>query len=298
MGQLHRDVGLLHRRLLAGDTTALPQRVAQLVTCIEDHVARDADAALAAMQLQLDPADHAARQTHAGIVCVFAARALDLPACEARALACAALTYDVALGPLAARLNGQSEQLSPEQRAQVQAHPRDGLCLLAAAGVEDSLWLDAIVHHHERLDGSGYPDGLRGEGLRATTRLLAIVDIYTAMVRPRVYREALPAKMALRSIFLERGKLVDEGLAAMLVKELGVFPPGTLVRLANKEVGIVVRRGKDAAHPQVARVMTPEGFRASVPVVRDTSDPEFAIVDSVPYERFPGVVASAAALWK
>jgi hypothetical protein len=128
--------------------------------------------------------------------------------------------------------------------------------------------------------------------------LLAIVDIYTAMVRPRVYREALPAKLALRSIFLERGKLVDEGLAATLVKELGVFPPGTLVRLANKEVGIVVRRGQDAAHPQVARVMTAEGYRASVPVLRDTRDPQFAILDSVSYDRFPGVLASAASLWK
>lgn len=76
-----------------------------------------------------------------------------------------------------------------------------------------------------------------------------------------------------------------------------MFPPGTLVRLANKEVGIVVRRGHDAAHPQVARVMTAEEYRASVAGARH-GDPQFAVLDSVSFDRFSGVLASAASLWK
>lgn len=297
MNQLHRDVGLLHKRLLSGAAAGVQERVAQLTATIEEHLALDTDATLASMQLQLDPANHAARQTHAAIICVFATRALGMPAATARALAGAALTYDLALGPLATQLNGQSERLSYTQLAQVRAHPEVGLRLLESAGITDPVWIDAVLHHHERLDGSGYPHGLRAGAIRDTTRLLAIIDIYTAMLRPRVYRDALPARMALRSIFLERGKQVDEALAMMLVKELGVYPPGTLVRLANDEVGIVLRRGDDAAHPQVARVMTSEGFQASESLQRDTRLPEFHIADSVPYDRLPGIVANAAKLW-
>jgi hypothetical protein len=155
-----------------------------------------------------------------------------------------------------------------------------------------------VLHHHERLDGSGYPHGLRGEDIPCPTRLLAIVDIYTAMLRPRTYRDAMPARMALRSIFLERGQLVDDALAAALIKELGVYPPGTLVRLANDEIGIVVRRGEDATHPLVFRLMTAEGYRASVTVARDTREPEFRIVDAVSHDRYPGLAGNAAALWK
>lgn len=294
---LQQELGFLHRKLLARDGEGVVRRLAATVGELRALVARDPDAALASMQLRLEPDDHAARQMHAAIVCVLAARTMDLSPVAGDALIAAALTHDIALGPLSARLNGQSADLTPEQRCQVQAHPEDGTELLLAAGVFDPLWLDAVLHHHERLDGSGYPHGLRGDEISATTRMLAIADIYTAMVRPRAYREAVHAREALRTIFLERGKLVDEALAAMLVKEVGVFPPGTLVRLANLEVGVVLRRGEDAARPLVARVVTREGTRANVPVTRDTRQPDLAIVETVSPERYPGLMSNIAGLW-
>jgi hypothetical protein len=297
MVQVQRDVGMLHRRLLSGVAAGVQERLAQLVTTIETQLDQDADATLASMQLQLDPANHAARQTHAAIICIYFTRAMAMEAETARALAGAALTYDLALGPLTAQLNRQSDRLSYTQLAQVRAHPEVGQRLLMAAGITDPVWLDAVLHHHERLDGSGYPHGLRGNAISEPTRLLAIIDIYTAMLRPRMYREALSARLALRSIFLERGRQVDEGLAMMLVKELGVYPPGTLVRLANDEIGIVVRRGEDAAHPQVARVLTADGDRDMHHLRRDTREEEFRIVDSVPFDRMPWVAEGAPALW-
>lgn len=298
MDALKLDIGVLHRQLLSGTASGVAERVARMAADMDYAFARDTDAVLASMQLQLDPNDHAARQTHAAILCVFAARMLRLDDGAMRGLTGAALTYDVALGPLASELNSQSERLDSAQLEQIQAHPETAFRLLQDAGIEDPVWLHAVLHHHERLDGSGYPRGLRGEDIPCPTRLLAIVDTYTAMLRPRTYRDAMPARMALRSIFLERGKLVDEALAAALIKELGIYPPGTLVRLANDEIGIVVRRGEDATHPLVSRLMTAEGYRASVTVARDTREPEFQIVDAVPHERYPGLVGNAETFWK
>lgn len=298
MDALKLDIGVLHRQLLSGTASGVAERVARMAADMDYAFARDTDAVLASMQLQLDPNDHAARQTHAAILCVFAARMLRLDDGAMRGLTGAALTYDVALGPLASELNSQSERLDSAQLEQIQAHPETAFRLLQDAGIEDPVWLHAVLHHHERLDGSGYPRGLRGEDIPCPTRLLAIVDTYTAMLRPRTYRDAMPARMALRSIFLERGKLVDEALAAALIKELGIYPPGTLVRLANDEIGIVVRRGEDATHPLVSRLMTAEGYRASVTVARDTREPEFQIVDAVPHERYPGLAGNAETFWK
>src|SRR5690606_21179894 len=126
----------------------------------------------------------------------------------ARSRRAAARTFDVALAPMSAALNRQESALTPDQRAIVDAHAQLGVELLQVAGMDDPVWLEAIANHHERLDGSGYPRGLQGNEICRGARLLAIVDIYSAMVRPRAWREAVHARHALRSLFLERGRLV------------------------------------------------------------------------------------------
>ena len=106
-----------------------------------------------------------------------------------------------ALGPVAAVLNRQTGALTEDQRLMIDTHPLAGVELLQAAGVDDEVWLEAVLQHHERLDGSGYPSGLEGDAISPGARMLAIVDIYSAMVRPRAYREAIHARHALRSLF-------------------------------------------------------------------------------------------------
>jgi len=279
-----------------GEDLAL--QVLDLAVRLQALVARDADAALAAMQLEVSEDDHSARLLHAATLCQILVQALGWDEDESLSLVAAALTFDVALTPLAHTLNRQQAALSPDQRAMVDAHPQFGVELLRVAGVDDPLWLDAIAHHHERLDGSGYPRGLRGTSICRGARLLAIVDIYSAMVRPRAWREAVHARHALRSLFLERGRLVDEALAARLVREIGVFPPGTPVKLANGEVGVVWRRGGNATHPVVARLVNANGTLAAIPVRRDTSLEAFAISATVSPQKYQLLVSGAARLWE
>lgn len=279
-----------------GEDLAL--QVLDLAVRLQALVTQDADAALAAMQLEVGDDDHSARLLHAATLCQILVQALEWDEDESLSLVAAALTFDVALTPLASTLNRQQAALSADQRAMVDAHPQFGVELLRVAGVDDALWLDAISHHHERLDGSGYPLGLRGNAICRGARLLAIVDIYSAMVRPRAWREAVHARHALRSLFLERGRLVDEALSARLVREIGVFPPGTPVKLANGEVGVVWRRGGNATHPVVARLVNANGTLAAIPVRRDTSLEAFAISATVPPQKYQLLVSGAARLWE
>jgi len=199
---------------------------------------------------------------------------------------------------MASALNRQESALTADQRAIVDAHAQFGVELLQVAGVDDPVWLEAIAKHHERLDGSGYPRGLSGNAICRGARLLAIVDIYSAMVRPRAWREAVHARHALRSLFLERGRLVDETLATRRIREIGVFPPGTPVQLANGEVGVVWRRGNNATHPVVARLVNANGTLAAIALRRDTALEAFAITGAVPPQKYQLLVAGAGRLWE
>jgi hypothetical protein len=297
MQQLRRELHGLHAGLLGAESEDLGEQARWLALRLQSLVARDADAALAAMQLEVGDDGEIARVLHAATLCQVLVQALQWEADEGLSVLAAALTYDVALGPVSTVLNRQTGALTPDQRAMIDTHPEAGVELLQAAGVDDEVWLEAVLQHHERLDGSGYPAGLAGEAISRGARMLAIVDIYSAMVRPRAYREAIHARHALRSLFLERGKAVDERLATLLVREIGVFPPGTPVRLANHEVGVVLRRGSDAARPVVARLINANGTLAAIAAQRDTSLPQFAITETVPPTKYQALVASASELW-
>ncbi|TWI07910.1 HD-GYP domain-containing protein [Aerolutibacter ruishenii] len=294
---LQRDMQKAHWMLLNGAVQSLVC-LQGLADAVELLMRRDADAMLAALQLDVDVDNHAARQLHAGALCVLGARVLRLDEAESRSLLLAGLTHDLVLGAQVAELNRQSGGMTAEQRAIVQSHTRDAHRLLTDAGAADPLWLNAVLLHHERLDGSGYPMGLVGDAIPPLTRMLAIVDIYTAMVRPRAYRGAIHARTALRTIFLERGSTVDESLAQAFIKEIGIFPPGTLVRLNNGEVGVVRRRSENAAHPAVGRLLMPNGSVATVPILRDTSQHEYAITETVDQRQHaPLLVRAARVFW-
>jgi hypothetical protein len=297
MQQLRRELQGLHDALLAREADTVGESVLELADRLRALVARDADAALAAMQLEVGDDGEVSRLMHAGTLCQMLANAQGWDDEESRSVVAAALTFDVALGPVAQTLNQQQTALTADQREMISAHPQAGVELLQAAGVSDAVWLEAVLQHHERLDGSGYPHGLPGAAISRGARMLAIVDIFSALVRPRAYREAIHARHALRSLFLKRGKVVDEALATLLVREIGVFPPGTPVRLANGEVGVVRRRGVDAARPIVARLINANGTLAAIAAQRDTSQAEYAITETVPPHKYQVLVAGAGELW-
>lgn len=297
MQKLRRELGVLHEEMLRRSGEPLTEPLLELALRLRALVARDPDAALAAMQLEVGDDSQVARVLHAATLCELMVRARDLDEEESLSILAAALTYDVALNPFADAMNQQQSELSADQRLLISGHPQAGVELLQQAGVEDPVWLAAVLQHHERIDGSGYPNALSGDAISRGARKLAIADIYSAMVRPRAYREAVHARHALRSLFLERGKAVDEGLASLLVREIGVFPPGTPVRLANGEVGVVLRRGQGATRPIVARLINANGTLAAFAAQRDSALPEYAITETVPPRKYQTLVASASELW-
>ncbi len=211
-------------------------------------------------------------------------------------LVAAAMSCNLGMLNLQDELAQQAVALSDAQRLAIHEHPQRSHALLIAAGVSDPSWLAIVAQHHERPDGSGYPLGLRAPAVAQSARLIALADMYAAMVLPRGYRDGVRAQDALRAIFLARGSQVDGGLAALFINELGVFPPGIFVRLANGETGVVVKRGTRGQNPLlVSCFQSPRGAPYHAPILRQASARgELEVCEVLPRQRLP---ASPAALW-
>ena len=210
---------------------------------------------------------------HCAIAVFLAAHRLGLGQPDVQRAFKAALTMNVSMFELQGRLAMQITPLTQLQRDAIHAHPQRSVQMLQVAGVTDPQWLEAVAQHHERADGSGYPDGLRDVAPLAA--LLQHCDVYTAKLSPRRSREALTADGAARRMFVANP---GDAAAAAIIKEFGVYPPGCFVRLASGETGMVVRRGASAHTPQVAATTDARGASLAEPVTRDTAMAAHAIV--------------------
>lgn len=213
---------------------------------------------------------------HAAIACRLAAQRLGWNASDVQRVFKAAMTMNISMIELQGRLSLQPTPVTPLQRQAIREHPIKSMQMLQSQGVDDQDWLDAVGHHHESPDGKGYPSGTAAVGDMA--QLLRRADIYTAKLASRANRGAMPPHEAARKVFTD-----EQGhpMAAALVKEFGVYPPGTCVRLASGEVGVVVKRGPSTNTPVVASLMSRQGEALMEPVRRDTGVGQHAVVGVV-----------------
>jgi HD-GYP domain-containing protein (c-di-GMP phosphodiesterase class II) len=183
----------------------------------------------------------------------------------------AALIHDAGMMGLPPEILAYPEPIDDTQRRLIEAHCHLGISM-AAPLLLDSPWLaEAIGGHHERLDGTGYPDGLREFQLKPLTRLLAVCDVYAALCSPRPHRPARETRTALTDTLLlaEQGQL-DRHYAECLL-HLSFYPVGSVVELADGGVGVVVatpqpnRDLSSPARPVVAILIDPQGQALPLP---------------------------------
>jgi putative nucleotidyltransferase with HDIG domain len=139
------------------------------------------------------------------------ARAIGLEARDCRLLALAARLHDIGKVGVPEAVLHKPGPLTAEEDRLVREHPVIGARILAGV-VRSKAVLDAIRAHHERLDGSGYPDGLAGDRIPLLARLIAIPDCFDALTTSRAYRAALPVGHALEILHAGAGSHFDPGL--------------------------------------------------------------------------------------
>lgn len=256
-----------------------PARMAEFVQTIVAMVDQDVDVALY----------HAVRQetadlyyygySHAiqtAVLCQLIARRLAWPAQKMMSLMSAAITMNVPIFVLQGQLAKQDVPLRQSQRDVIRQHPHDAHAWLIGIGITDPDWLAAVIEHHERSDGSGYPQGLKEVNELAVA--LRVTDVFMAKISHRKVRSALSIKDAAKQLYSE-----DHGgpLSSAIIKEFGIYPPGEVVKLASGEIGVVMRRTTSGKFPIVAAVTDATGQLIAHTHQRDTSKPEFAVVGNI-----------------
>lgn len=266
------------------DPPAWISRLHLLAAEVVDMSDEDPDAAFAAMHLDVRHSYDVVHHVVAALVCSRLALAASLTRAERISLVCAALTHDIAL--LGKRqMVEATTPLSGEARALVLAHSQQGYQMLQAIGVEDRLWLKAVADHHERMDGSGY-HGLSAAQLDTPARIITLADSFSAMIRVRPYRDRILAKTALADLYADPEGRYDRTMVTCLVRELGLFPPGSILRLASHEVAIAIRPTPgELLYPTLAAITDPSGRPLYQPAQRNARAPESAIVGLLPPEK-------------
>jgi hypothetical protein len=183
----------------------------------------------------------------------------------------AALIHDVGMLRIPPEILALPEPFDDNQRRIIESHCHMGVSM-AGPLLLDAPWLaEAIGGHHERLDGTGYPDGLRDFQIKPLTRLLAVCDVYAALCSHRPHRPARETRTALTDTLLlaEQGQL-DRHYAECLLN-LSFYPVGSVVELADGAVGVVVatpqprRDLSSPARPVVALLMNAQGQALPLP---------------------------------
>lgn len=243
-------------------------------------VERDPDLAIFQIVAQQDHAGiayGARRSLHAAITASLVAQRLAWQAVEVERAFKAALTMNLSMLELQGALAHQARPPSPAQRNELRSHPMRSVQMLAKAGITDAAWLEAVLHHHELEDGSGYPSGRRDASELAS--LLRRADVYTSKLAARDTRDAMAADAAGRAMFMQ-----DPGhpMTHALVKEFGIYPPGSLVRLVSGELAVVVERGPSVTAPVVACLTDARGRSLPAPERRATTDKAHAVAALVP----------------
>jgi putative nucleotidyltransferase with HDIG domain len=142
----------------------------------------------------------------AGLAATFAID-LGFSTADREHLVRAALVHDVGKAKIPLSILNKPGPLDPDERAVMREHAALGHEILVKAGGFDETVLTVVRHHHEMLDGSGYPDGLKGEAIRDIVRLITVCDVYAALVERRPYRAPMPSAKAMEILYGMEGKL-------------------------------------------------------------------------------------------
>ena len=282
-----QSLNLINRRLertlmeLRDESSAdntLRQLAGELIATVE----RDQDIVLAAIFLNQIAGAYSVRHcTEAAIVVSLIARSMGKSPAEVLVITAAALTMNVGMVRQAELFQGKEGMLSSEERALVRRHPSDSVNMLRWAGITDDEWLDLVMLHHENDDGTGYPEGKLGNEISQNAKLIGLADRYCAFVSARNYRRSLLPPLALGKLENEHEMPVDPAVIAHFAEQIGAYPPGTLVRLDNGELGVVSARKDERGALRVHVLRASDGSPFPLPEMRSTGEPGCAIAEAL-----------------
>ena len=202
------------------------------------------------------------------------ARALGIEGRLLREFGLSALMHDIGKVRTPKEILNKPDKLTDDEFVIMRRHTVDGAEILRRTPEMPILAPVVAFEHHLRLDGTGYPFGVRRQSLNVGTMLCSISDIYDAMRSQRAYQQAFPTERILAVLKRNDGTQFDQHLVRRFVQLLGIYPPGNLVRLSTGEVAVVARiHAPDPYRPRVRVLFNAAGARLDLPYERNLWEP-------------------------
>ena len=229
-------------------------QAAPLMEEMAESLARNETAAVTVRLRRLDDYTFA-HCANVAVLAMLLGRFLGFPEEDLPQLGLAGLLHDLGKARIPESILNKPGKLSEAEMEVMRRHPLEGYLVLKDRADVAPEVARAVLEHHERTDGAGYPYHLAGQDISLFSQIIGVVDVYDALISDTVYRHAVPPAAALSQLYNLRSKGFCTECVDMLVKALGIYPVGSFVRLSSGDYGVVAEGNpKEPLHPKVRLV--------------------------------------------
>ncbi len=233
-----------------------------VVTGLINDASRNPQTAQWMTVLQSENREIAQHSLNVSVLATTFARFLNWPDALLNVVSEGALLHDAGMSRVPRWLLEKAGPLTPQEFRLVRMHADYAARLLASDGGYDARVIEIVRHHHERVDGSGYPAGLRGHEIPAYVQIVGIVDVYESVTAEKPYERALSPSVALTRLHRRAATHFDRQLVEAFIRCIGIYPLSSLVRLQNGALGIVISsQEENRLKPVLLLVCGPGGER-------------------------------------
>ena len=216
------------------------QKVKEAVEPMIDSVIRNPDACIWLARMKQQDQYIYQHSLGTSIWAVALGRQFGLPKSDLRSLAIGGLLFDIGKLQLDKTMLQANRRLTSKESREMKKHVEVGVRLLKEGGMTNRDVLDMISFHHERYNGTGYPQGLLKNEIPVFGRIAAIVDCYDAITSDRIYASAMAPSLAIKQLYNWKDVYFQAEIVEEFIQAIGIYPAGTVVELTSGEVAIVV----------------------------------------------------------
>lgn len=214
---------------------------------------------------------------HSVAVCalmVALARQLGLNEREVKEAGMAGLLHDLGKAMMPVKVLNKPGKLTDDEFRVIKSHPVEGHRLLVEGKSVSDMVLDVCLHHHEKIDGSGYPDRLAGDQISVFAKMGAVCDVYDAITSNRPYKAGWDPAESIRKMTEWSKGHFDEKVFQAFIRSIGIYPVGSLVKLSSGRLAVVVEQSeKSLLAPHVKVFFSTKSQTRVVPELIDLSHP-------------------------